>query len=296
MVGWNDQVTATAQLISAGVENMISRITSHGYSSNPTLPVKTTRPTWMSEKETTDAWNGNWYVNGAVSEGFTWATLMYTAIVDAGVSAYLYWEGIEVTTNNAGLIQISGTTVNPLWKTLGLCTMEPICSPWYRSCWHLWRTFSAQTRALKNTDGSVSVQMLNAGSGSQAVTVTTTGFTATGAKACLTNQSNNGVNSMSVSLSATIPSYSMMTFILTGGTSSGGVAVRPLPQLQPLHPILPLLHRAAVAVVRQLTTHSAVGVVTLAQLSAQLLIPASTRILSTASVFKCVVMRLKVQW
>jgi hypothetical protein len=51
MVGWNGQVTATVQLISAGVGNMITRTTSHGYPSDPTLPIKTTRPTLMTGKK-----------------------------------------------------------------------------------------------------------------------------------------------------------------------------------------------------------------------------------------------------
>ncbi|KAM3086793.1 hypothetical protein ACMFMG_000915 [Clarireedia jacksonii] len=220
MVGWNDQVTATAQLIAAGVENMISRITSHGYSSDPKSPIDTTRPTWMTEREATDAWNSNWYSSGASSEGFTWAQLIYTAIVKANVSAYFYWEGIEITTNNAGLIQISGTTVNPSARLWAYGQWSRSVRPGAVRVGTSGAPSSLLTSAFKNTDGSVSVQMLNTGSTSQSVSIATTGFKASTVKAYITNQSNNGIISTTATLSggtvgATVPGYSMMTFILT---------------------------------------------------------------------------------
>jgi hypothetical protein len=220
MVGWNDQVTATAQLIAAGVENMVSRITSHGYSSDPKSPMDTKRPTWMTEKETTDSWNANWYSSGAASEGFTWAQSIYTAVVKANVSAYFYWEGIEITTNNAGLIQISGTTVNPSARLWAYGQWSRSVRPGAVRVGTSGAPSSILTSAFKNTDGSVSVQMLNTGSTSQSVSIATTGFTASTVKAYITNQSNNGIVSTTASLSgATVPGHSMMTFILTGGSS-----------------------------------------------------------------------------
>ncbi|PQE09284.1 glycoside hydrolase family 30 protein [Rutstroemia sp. NJR-2017a BVV2] len=223
MVGWNDQVTATVQLIAAGVENMISRITSHGYSSDPKSPMDTKRPTWMTEIETTDAWNANWYQSGAKSEGFTWAQLIYTAVVKANVSAYFYWEGIEITTNNAGLIQISGTTVNPSARLWAYGQWSRSVRPGAVRVGTSGAPSSVLTSAFKNTDGSVSVQMLNTGSTSQSVSIAITGFTASTVKAYITNQSNNGIISTTASLSggtvgATVPARSMMTFILTGGS------------------------------------------------------------------------------
>ncbi|KAH6675968.1 glycoside hydrolase superfamily [Halenospora varia] len=220
MVGWNDQVTATAQLISAGVEGMISRITSHGYSSDPTSPIKTTRPTWMTEKETTDAWNGNWYTSGSVSDGYTWANNIYTAIVNGNVSAYFYWEGIEQTTNNAGLIQISGTTVNPSGRLWAYAQWSRSVRPGAVRVATSGTPTGVKTSAFKNTDGSVSVQMINTNAASTAASVTTTGFTAKAVKAYVTSQSNIAVTSLSATLSggsvsATLPGHSMVTFILT---------------------------------------------------------------------------------
>jgi O-glycosyl hydrolase len=220
MVGWSDQVTATAQLISAGVEGMISRITSHGYSNNPTSPIKTTRPTWMTEKETTDAWNGNWYSSGSESDGYTWANNIYTAIVNGNVSAYFYWEGIEQTTNNAGLIQISGTTVNPSGRLWAYAQWSRSVRPGAVRVATSGAPSGVNTSAFKNTDGSISVQMINTNSASTAASVTTTGFTAKTVKAYVTSQSSISVSSLSATLgggsvSATLPGHSMVTLILT---------------------------------------------------------------------------------
>jgi len=228
MVGWNDQVTATAQLISAGVESKISRITSHGYSSDPTSPIKTSRPTWMTEKETTDAWNGNWFSTGAVSDGYTWANNIYTAIVNGGVSAYFYWEGIEVTTNNAGLIQISGTNVNPSGRLWAYAHFSRSIRPGAVRVATSGAPAGIKSSAFKNIDGTVSVQMINSNSGPTAVQVTTTGFSALSVKAYVTSQSQNSVASLSATLnsgttSATIPGHGIVTFILSGsGSGTGG--------------------------------------------------------------------------
>lgn len=220
MVGWNDQITATAQLISAGVEGMISRITSHGYSSDPTSTMKTSRPTWMTEKETTDTWNGNWYSSGSASDGYTWANNIYTAIVNGGVSAYFYWEGIEVTTNNAGLIQISGTTVNPSGRLWAYAHFSRSARPGAVRVATSGAPSGVKSSAFKNTDGTVSVQMINTNSGSTAVQVATKGFSASAVKAYVTSQSQNSMASLSASISggvvsATIPGHGIVTLILS---------------------------------------------------------------------------------
>lgn len=93
--GWNGQVTMTSQLIAAGVENDLGVITSHSYASSPTSPISTKLKVWETEyADLDDAFTpNNWYSSGAQGEGLTWANKIYTAIVNANVSAYLYWEG-----------------------------------------------------------------------------------------------------------------------------------------------------------------------------------------------------------
>lgn len=96
--GWSDQVTATAQLIAAGVESDLGVITSHSYTSNPSSPIATTRKVWQTENaDLNDAfYPDNWYLNGGQNEGMTWATKIWTSLTTANVSAYLYWEGNDL--------------------------------------------------------------------------------------------------------------------------------------------------------------------------------------------------------
>ena len=228
--GWNDQVTMTAQLISAGVQNMISRITSHSYTSDPTSPISTTRPVWETEyADLNDAFSTTWHSSGAASEGLYWASLIYTGIVNANLSAYLGWEGIEDGTTSSTLITISGTTVTPSARLWAFGQWSRYVRPGAVRLGTSGSVSGMQISAFKNTDGSVSVQMINTASSSQAVTVSTSGggFTATTVQAYITNNSNNNINSMTASISggavsATVPGYSMVTFVLTGSTSSGG--------------------------------------------------------------------------
>lgn len=225
MVGWKDQITATQQLKTAGVENMLSRITSHGYSSDPTTPIDTTRPTWMTEKETTDAWNANWYSTGSVSDGYTWANNIYTAIVSGGVSAYFYWEGIEVTTNNAGLIQIAGTSVNPSARLWAYAHFSRSVRPGAKRVATSGAPAGVKTTAFQNTDGTVSVQMINTNAVATDVQVTTTGFKAASVKAWVTSQSQNSMATVTATISAgtvsaTVPGHGMVTFVLSGGATT----------------------------------------------------------------------------
>lgn len=92
--GWNDQVTWTAQLISAGAEQYLSRITSHWYTSQGTSPIDTDLRVWETEyADLDDAFTTTWHSSGASNEGLTWAGLIYQGIVECNLSAFLYWVG-----------------------------------------------------------------------------------------------------------------------------------------------------------------------------------------------------------
>ena len=56
--GWNDQKTFTADLITAGVQGMLSKITSHAYTSQPNTPITTTLRVWQTEyTDLSGAWS-----------------------------------------------------------------------------------------------------------------------------------------------------------------------------------------------------------------------------------------------
>ncbi|KAI8658964.1 hypothetical protein NCS55_01175200 [Fusarium keratoplasticum] len=111
----------TQKLAELGADKYLSVITSHAYSSDPKQPMNTTLPTWMTEgSDLRNAFGTAWYSTGALNEGFTWAVKIAEGIVNADLSAYVYWEGLEV--NNAKsashLIESDGSKVTPsstLW-------------------------------------------------------------------------------------------------------------------------------------------------------------------------------------
>ncbi|KAF8311269.1 glycoside hydrolase [Clavulina sp. PMI_390] len=226
--GWNDQVTFTAQLIAAGVESDLGVITSHSYTSNPSTPISTKLKVWQTENaDLNDAFTpNNWYSSGGAGEGLTWASKIYTAIVDANCSAYLYWEGAEIGTTDSTLISINSTTYIPtaskrLWAfaqwsryvrpgAIRVATTAP--------------TGGLYFSAFKNTDSSLSVQVINGASTAQSVTIAPCGYTATSAVAYVSAQGTD-LDPLSITFSSgqavgTAPAYSMVTFVLQGATSS----------------------------------------------------------------------------
>lgn len=92
--GWSDAVTWTAQLASAGATQYLARITSHWYASKGTSPINTSLRVWETEyADLDDAFTTTWYSSGAANEGLTWANLIWQGVVEADLSAFLYWIG-----------------------------------------------------------------------------------------------------------------------------------------------------------------------------------------------------------
>lgn len=75
-------------------------------------------------------------------------------ILYRGVSAYFYWEGIEVTTNNGGLIQISGTTVNPSGRLWAYAQWSRSVRPCAVRIATSGAPSGVKTSAFKNVDGT----------------------------------------------------------------------------------------------------------------------------------------------
>ncbi|KAJ6611184.1 glycoside hydrolase [Mycena sp. CBHHK59/15] len=228
--GWNVQTTMTAQIIAAGVESDLGVITSHSYSSSPSTPIATTRKVW--ETETADLGGSfnpnNWYSSGAAGEGLTWANNIYTAVVNANCSAYLYWEGAEVGTTNSALITISGTTPTAGKRLWAFAHFGRFVRPGAVRLGTSGTATGLKFSAFRNTDGTISVQAINTGTTAQSVTVAPSGFTATSATGFVSAQGTD-FGTLAVTLSggqaiASVPAHGMASFILSGSTSTGGTS------------------------------------------------------------------------
>ncbi|KAK9420156.1 putative Glycoside hydrolase family 5 protein [Seiridium unicorne] len=116
-LGWNTQSTYTTAFVNAGVIDGLGVITSHGYSYDAKTPVnQTDLPKWNTEAGPSSAFVTTWYSSSADNEGFTWANNIAVAMVNAQLSAYLFWEGFEIEETQSGshlVDTIDETTATP---------------------------------------------------------------------------------------------------------------------------------------------------------------------------------------
>ncbi|KAL2864138.1 glycoside hydrolase superfamily [Aspergillus lucknowensis] len=111
--GWPKQTTYTDALVSAGMERYLGIMTSHAYGGDADSPLDTTLRTWLTEAGAGDyAFTTTWYNNGAINEGMTWANKIAMGIVQADLSAYVYWEGFEIDQQQSysHLLDVDGIT------------------------------------------------------------------------------------------------------------------------------------------------------------------------------------------
>ncbi|KAF2748923.1 glycoside hydrolase family 30 protein [Sporormia fimetaria CBS 119925] len=222
--GWNVANQHAQEMISAGVENMLNAVTSHEYTSRIGSPMRTRAKVWQTEySDLSGGWSTAWYSNGGAGDGFTWANTVFNGIVNANLSAYLFWEGIQDratnNNNNEKLILIDGQNYQ-VSKRL-----------WAFAQWRVVRPGAVRvgvsggsnlrSAAFVNVDGSVAVVVINSGTGSQTVSVA--GWEAQGmqeVRAWLTdNQSDAKEVAVSVATdggaSAVVTGRGMISFLLS---------------------------------------------------------------------------------
>ncbi|KAF9035923.1 glycoside hydrolase superfamily [Panaeolus papilionaceus] len=225
--GWPNQRTMTNSLVSSGIEQYLSVFTSHAYSGDPNSPLSTKLKVWQTEAADLDsAWCTTWYSNGGLCEGLTWANKIFTGIVNANLSAYVYWEGVEVNQFQASsyLVASDGTNVTPSGRFWAFAMWSRFIRPGARRLSTSGSISSVGIGAFKNTDGTVVVVFTNSGSGAQSAKVSFSGFTPSAAQAFLTDNSHQ-VASTTATLSGgavtvSLPARSVITVKLSGGGSA----------------------------------------------------------------------------
>ncbi|KAL5593098.1 hypothetical protein FOBRF1_012200 [Fusarium oxysporum] len=230
-IGWKSQMEYTAKLAELGVESYLSVITSHEYSSSPDQPMNTTLPTWMSEGAANDqAFATAWYVNGGSNEGFTWAVKIAQGIVNADLSAYIYWEGVE--TNNRGSLSHVIDTDGTKFTISSILWAIAHWSRHIRPGAHRLSTSGVVqdtiVGAFENVDGSVVLVLTNTGTAAQTVDLGVTGRTFSTAQAFTSHAEAQMVNTK-VTLSdnrvkVTVPVHAVVTVKLTAARSSNAIS------------------------------------------------------------------------
>jgi glucuronoarabinoxylan endo-1,4-beta-xylanase len=159
----------------------------------------------------------------------------------ANLNAFFYWWGATTSTDNEGLIEFSGSTVNVAARLWAFANYSRFIRPGAVRIGATSGDSNLDVSAYKNTNGTVSIVVLN--TSSSAITATyslsNTGVAdGTAVTPYLTNGSNNTAQQAATSISggafsATIPARSLVTYVLSG---TGGVTPTVPPTVTPTPP------------------------------------------------------------
>jgi O-glycosyl hydrolase len=207
--------------------------TSHGYTEAPTTPLSGwSKPAWETEWSTFETWDPAWD-DGTDASGLTWAQHIFAGLDSADLNAFLYWWGSTTPSENGdneGLIQINGSTVTPSGRLWALGNFSDFVRPGAVRIGASTSDGNLTMDAFKNTNGTISVVVLNTGSSPDTVSYSLSGTgTPNGATVTpfLTNGSNDIAAQATTSVSGgaftgTIPARSLETYVVgTSGTSGG---------------------------------------------------------------------------
>jgi O-glycosyl hydrolase len=162
--GWNLAQSYASGITSDKTANSYtSVISSHGYTGAPNSALTGTgsKHIWESEWSTFDTWDPNWDT-GSDASGFTWAQNVYTGITSANLSAFLYWWGVGFNaTDNGALIHDNNGTVTASKRLWALANYSRFIHPGAVRIGASSGNGNLEITAFKNTDGSVTVVVLN---------------------------------------------------------------------------------------------------------------------------------------
>jgi O-glycosyl hydrolase len=222
-VGWGTTANYVPNLVNGGSTQYLSVITSHSYSQQPTTALtQTTLPKWNTEAGPGGAFVTTWYSNGAEIEGLTWANHIAVAIINAQLSAYLFWEGFEIQQSQSGshlLDALDGSTVTPSGIFWAFAMWSRHIRPGAKRVATSGTMSNVLWGAFQNTDGTVVIVFTNTGSSDQSSRVSFSGFTPSSASAWITNNSNKFASTSSTlssgALSVSVPNRSVVTVKLS---------------------------------------------------------------------------------
>ncbi|KKA29858.1 hypothetical protein TD95_000415 [Thielaviopsis punctulata] len=228
-IGWKSQQNYTQQLNKADMMKYLGVISSHGYSSAPTDPMGNTNlPTWITEDaDLSDKWCTTWYADGNLCEGFSWALRVADGMVNAGLSAYLYWEGVEVNQQQASsyLVLATGNNVYPSGRLWAFAHWSRYIRP---GATRIGATTSAPDMivgAFENKDGSYVVVLTNSATYAQEMEVDLSGASVSAVAEAVSSDNNAQMAKTTATLSGgkvlvSVPAKGVVTVKLTSSYAS----------------------------------------------------------------------------
>ena len=210
--------------------------TSHGYTQAPDSALSGwAKPAWETEWSTFDSWDPAWD-DGTDASGMTWAQNIYNGLVNANLSAFLYWWGSTTPSENGdneGLIEINGSTVTPSGRLWAFGNYSRYVLPGAVRIGASSSDASVPIDAFKNTNGTVAIVALNNLSSADTITYSLSG-TGTPNGATVTPQVTNASNDIAAqaatsvsggAFTATIPARSLVTYVVgTSGSTPPGAS------------------------------------------------------------------------
>ena len=220
--------TSSVNANSAAVSDL-GAFTSHGYSGAPASAV--------SGSSGKSLWESEWSVNGSTfdtawddgspSAGFTWAQQVQTGMTSANLTAFLYFWGISNTSHDSSLVGLSGSTLTPTKRFYALANYSKFIRPGAVRIGATSGDSNLSVSAYKNGDGSVAIVVLNSSSSAVSANYSVTGAGPASGTVTpwLTNSTSSTAAQPAIGLSAgtfsaTVPARSLVTYTITGGTSS----------------------------------------------------------------------------
>ncbi|RDW85809.1 hypothetical protein BP5796_04134 [Coleophoma crateriformis] len=219
--GWSTSSTMLKDVQSAGGTAHMGVATSHGYTSSPGTPLSVgTLPVWMSEwADVTNAWSTSWAATGTTVDGLVWAQRIQSGLINSGLSAFLYWVGAEPATSasSAMLVQFSDTAVTASGRLWAFAHFGRFVRPGAVRVSATSSTTGLTVSAFKNTDGTLSLQVIN--SGTSSVTFTVSGFGSVSQVQPIHTDESNNFNYRAIldvtagSFTSTITEKTLITYI-----------------------------------------------------------------------------------
>jgi glucuronoarabinoxylan endo-1,4-beta-xylanase len=225
-VGWG-QAQGYADALASN--DSVKVISSHGYGGAPNIAITGLgqRHAWETEWSTFDPWDPSWD-NGKPASGFVWAQHIYDGLAKANLSAVFYWWGLgSGSTDNQGVIRNNNNTVESSKRLWAFANYSRFARPGAIRIGATASDDNLETTAFKNTDGSLSIVVLNT---SQSDISTTFSLQKTSitpnciATPYLTNTSNSTARQAQLHIqqqnfSATVPARSLVTYQMNCHTS-----------------------------------------------------------------------------
>ena len=241
--GWDTAQSYANGITSNATANSYTGIfSSHGYTAPPNsaLTGLGSKHVWETEWSKFDASDNTWD-DGGDGSGFYWAQQIYTGITAANLSAFLYWWGVNFNgTDNGYLVNDVNGTVVPSMRLWSFANYSLYVRPGAIRIGTTSNDPNLEVTSYKNTDGTLSVVVLNQAYAAIPATFSLSGVTlptSPVATPYVTDASNTTAAQTALavqngSFSTTIGSRQLVTFKIATGTA-------PTPTPTPATPTTP---------------------------------------------------------